>query len=94
MLRQPIAGVAWAPSRGISKVEVQVDGGDWQECELGRVASDDTWVQWQYAWDAASGDHTIVARATDAAGRTQTDAVAPPAPDGATGWPQRACHVS
>ncbi len=90
---QPIAGVAWAPNRGIAKVEVQVDGGDWQECELGRVASDDTWVQWQYAWDAASGDHTIVARATDGEGQTQTDQVAPPAPDGATGWPQRACHV-
>ena len=86
--------MAWAPNRGIAKVEVQVDGGDWQECELGRVASDDTWVQWQYAWDAASGDHTIVARATDGEGQTQTDQTAPPAPDGATGWPQRACHVS
>ena len=28
---QPIAGVAWAQNRCISKVEVQVDGGDWQE---------------------------------------------------------------
>jgi DMSO/TMAO reductase YedYZ molybdopterin-dependent catalytic subunit len=90
---QPIAGVSWAPDRGISKVEVRVDDGEWQECELGRVASDDTWVQWHYAWDATPGDHTIVARATDRDGVTQTEDVAPPAPDGATGWPHRDCRV-
>ena len=37
----PVAGVAWAPDRGISKVEVAVDGGDWQHgdarhADLGR----------------------------------------------------------
>ncbi len=90
---QPIAGVAWAPDRGIAKVEVQVDGGEWYECDLGRTASDDTWVQWHYAWDATPGDHTIVARATDGDGVLQTDEKAPPAPDGASGWPSRECHV-
>ena len=29
-----VAGVAWAPDRGISKVEVSVDGGDWQAAPL------------------------------------------------------------
>ena len=28
--RQPVAGVAWAPTRGIAAVEVQVDDGPWQ----------------------------------------------------------------
>src|SRR5690606_1425235 len=44
--RQAIAGVAWAPNIGIERVEVQVDDGEWREAELGRTASDDTWVQW------------------------------------------------
>ncbi len=30
-----IGGVAWAQTRGIGKVEVQVDGGAWQQAELG-----------------------------------------------------------
>jgi len=29
-----IAGVAWAPDRGVSQVEIQVDGGAWQPAEL------------------------------------------------------------
>ncbi len=30
----PIGGIAHAGARGISKVEVQVDGGPWQRAEL------------------------------------------------------------
>jgi DMSO/TMAO reductase YedYZ molybdopterin-dependent catalytic subunit len=81
----PIAGVAWAPTRGISKVEVQVDDGPWQAAELGRVASDDTWVQWRLLWQAPSGRHTLTVRATDGTGAVQTGTEAPPDPDGATG---------
>lgn len=83
--RRAIAGVAWAPHRGIAKVEVQVDRGPWQPAELGRVASDDTWVQWHLAWDAKPGEHTISVRATDRTGEVQTAEQAPPDPDGATG---------
>src|SRR5690606_5530470 len=36
-----IAGVAWAVHRGVSRVEVQIDGGDWLECELAGVPSAD-----------------------------------------------------
>ena len=50
----PIAGVAWAPDRGISKVEVPVDGGDWQPATLSAPISKATWVQWLVAWDAAA----------------------------------------
>ena len=31
----PVAGIAWAPTRGISKVEVQVDDGDMAGCRPG-----------------------------------------------------------
>lgn len=92
--RQAIAGVAWAPNIGIERVEVQVDDGEWREAELGRTASDDTWVQWHVAWDAEPGEHRLRVRATDATGTTQTERQASPAPNGATGWHTRDVHVT
>jgi DMSO/TMAO reductase YedYZ molybdopterin-dependent catalytic subunit len=83
-----VAGVAWAQHTGVSRVEVQVDDGAWQEAELAEVVTVDTWVQWRWRWDATSGRHVIRVRATDAEGTVQTSASAPPAPDGATGWHQ------
>ncbi|MGI5245575.1 molybdopterin-dependent oxidoreductase [Dactylosporangium sp. CA-139066] len=81
-----IAGVAWAQHRGISKVEVQIDQGPWQVATLLPVPSIDTWRQWTLKWSATPGRHRLTVRATDNGGDTQTDAVAPPDPDGATGW--------
>lgn len=81
-----IGGVAWAQHRGISKVEVRVDNGPWQEAKLAAVPSIDTWRQWTLAWTATPGKHRLTVRATDNGGETQTEAVAPPDPDGATGW--------
>ncbi|MCU1397274.1 MAG: oxidoreductase molybdopterin binding [Acidimicrobiales bacterium] len=81
-----IAGVAWAPTRGISTVEVQVDDADWMPATLGPVLSENTWVQWWVQWDAPAGRHQIRVRATDGNGDLQTDHPADVAPDGATGW--------
>jgi len=80
-----VAGVAWAPHRGISRVEVSVDEGPWEQAALGPTASDDTWVQWWWKWDAPAGEHSLRVRAIDGEGRTQTAEEAPPAPDGSTG---------
>jgi DMSO/TMAO reductase YedYZ molybdopterin-dependent catalytic subunit len=91
--RTPIAGVAWAPDRGISGVEVQVDDMPWAACQLGDVVSENTWVQWLYEWDATPGDHLIRVRATDADGNPQTSEERRPAPDGATGWHTRKVRV-
>jgi DMSO/TMAO reductase YedYZ molybdopterin-dependent catalytic subunit len=82
----PIAGVAWAQHTGISGVAVRIDDGPWQDATLATAISTDTWVQWVLPWQASTGDHTISVRATDASGYTQTDDLAPPAPNGATGW--------
>jgi DMSO/TMAO reductase YedYZ molybdopterin-dependent catalytic subunit len=81
-----VAGVAWAPHTGISKVEVQIDGGAWQPARLAEAVTADTWIQWVLQWPASAGAHTIAVRATDKSGYTQTQKEAPPAPSGATGW--------
>ncbi|CAN5808888.1 sulfite oxidase [soil metagenome] len=91
--RVAIAGVAWAPTDGVSAVEVQVDDGDWRDCELGEASSGNTWVQWKLDWDATPGEHRLRARATNAAGETQTEDRAAPAPNGATGWHTRQVRV-
>ncbi len=91
--RVAIAGVAWAPDRGIAKVEVAIDG-EWRDCTLSRPISDATWVQWTYAWDAVAGDHMIEVRATDGTGDVQTASSSPPAPDGARGHDMIAVRVA
>jgi DMSO/TMAO reductase YedYZ molybdopterin-dependent catalytic subunit len=84
--RVAVAGVAWAQHRGISGVEVQVDDGAWQAATLGAEASVDTWRQWVFPWQATAGKHLLRVRGTDRTGTPQTSKVAPPAPDGASGW--------
>jgi DMSO/TMAO reductase YedYZ molybdopterin-dependent catalytic subunit len=85
--RTPVAGVAWSQDRGVDKVEVRVDGGDWQEAELGTEDGVDTWRQWVWHWDdPEAGNHRLEVRASDATGYTQTSQRAPIAPDGSTGW--------
>lgn len=81
-----IAGVAWAQDRGIARVEVQIDGGDWQEAKLGPSAGVDYWRQWYLPWNAESGQHTIAVRAVDREGTVQSPAKAMPFPDGASGY--------
>ena len=89
--RTMIAGVAWAPGRGIAGVEVGLQRAEqsqtqWFEAELGAADSNETWVQWSYAWDAPEGDWVIQVRATDGDGVTQSEDPVPPAPDGAEGF--------
>jgi DMSO/TMAO reductase YedYZ molybdopterin-dependent catalytic subunit len=80
-----IAGVAWAPDRGVSAVEVRVDDGEWRHAELSNPLTPAAWVQWMLAWDATPGEHQIVVRATDGEGVVQTEERTRPAPDGARG---------
>ncbi|MCY4175138.1 MAG: molybdopterin-dependent oxidoreductase [Acidimicrobiaceae bacterium] len=82
----PIAGIAWAPTRGIERVEVNIDEEGWQTCELGEALGDESWVQWHHAWTPAEGRHRIQVRATDGDGATQSSRQVSPAPNGAEGW--------
>ncbi|MDP9020105.1 MAG: sulfite oxidase, partial [Actinomycetota bacterium] len=83
--RHAVAGVAWAPGRGVARVEVSVDDGDWTEARLSEPLGAASWRQWRWAWDAEPGRHRLRVRATDGAGEVQTGRTAPPRPDGATG---------
>ena len=87
-----IFGVAWAPDRGISRVEVKIDDGAWQAAMLSRAISKATWVQWLLRWDATPGQHRIEVRATDGTGQVQTAVRSDPPPDGARG--HQTIHVT
>jgi DMSO/TMAO reductase YedYZ molybdopterin-dependent catalytic subunit len=91
--RVAVAGVAWAPTRGIERVEVRVDEGAWQRARLAGVANADTWVQWVFEWDATPGRHWLEVRAVDGAGEVQSPGPVPVAPDGAEGWHRRSVDV-
>jgi hypothetical protein len=80
-----VAGVAWAPDRGVSAVEVRLDGGAWQRAQTSRPISAATWVQWVLPVTVAAGAHQVEVRTIDGTGTIQTDQVSPPAPDGARG---------
>ena len=84
----PIAGVAFAGDRGISRVEVSIDGGNtWNKAELKPPKSPYSWVLWGYMWTpTTSGSQTIVVRATDGTGQLQDSTATPTFPNGATGY--------
>jgi len=81
-----LAGVAWAPTIGIDKVEVRIDEGEWQVAELSAALSQNSWIQWKLDADLAEGKHSVSVRATDKTGFTQSEDEVRPAPNGAEGW--------
>jgi DMSO/TMAO reductase YedYZ molybdopterin-dependent catalytic subunit len=81
-----VAGVAWAPNRGVAEVEVLVDGRPAVLAELSVPLDVATWVQWRAEVELAPGDHRLSVRATDGTGTLQPEGPAPPAPNGAEGW--------
>lgn len=89
-----IAGVAWAQSIGIEKVEVSIDNGDWQAATLSTPVNLDTWVQWFVDWEAQPGSHYVAVRAVDKNGMVQIEDRAPVAPDGSSGWQRTLINVN
>ena len=82
-----VAGIAWSQPVGISRVEVRVDRGPWQEAELAEEVNPSTWRMWRTEFELTPGSHTVQSRATDGNGVTQPEESTPPIPDGAQGWP-------
>lgn len=90
-----IAGIAWAmDGDGISRVEVSVDGGAWQDATLADQPTPRTWRQWWIDWEASSGSHVIAVRATNGLGEVQTSEVQDVIPSGATGYDTRSVDVA
>ncbi len=83
--RVPVGGMAWAGARGISRVEVSVDDGDWQPAQLRAPASDRTWYIWRYDWPFEAGPHWFRVRCIEGDGTPQIEAVEGARPSGATG---------
>ena len=83
-----IAGVAWAQHRGIAKVEIRIDGGEWQLATLAASGGIDLWRQWWFRYQGPAGLHSAEVRATDLEGVTQPEARTKVFPDGARGWHQ------
>ncbi|SDD38225.1 molybdopterin-dependent oxidoreductase [Auraticoccus monumenti] len=81
-----LAGVAWAQHRGIAKVELRIDDGEWQEAKLAEEGGIDLWRQWSFVYEGSPGRHKAEVRATDKTGDTQPEARQPVFPAGATGW--------
>lgn len=82
----PVAGIAWSQPVGIDRVEVRVDGGQWQQAELSTEVNGVSWRMWKIDLELGSGSRTAQVRATDSNGFTQPEARVDPIPDGATGW--------
>jgi DMSO/TMAO reductase YedYZ molybdopterin-dependent catalytic subunit len=83
-----IGGIAFAGSRGISKVEVSADGGKtWGQASLEAPAGALTWRRWIFKWTPpATGAMKLVVRSTDGTGNTETPIGRDSYPNGATGY--------
>ncbi|MEZ4865661.1 MAG: sulfite oxidase [Caldilineaceae bacterium] len=81
-----IEGAAWG--QPIAKVEVQIDGGAWQEAKLDTThVRHFSWRFWSLNWaDAEPGEHTITARAIDKEGNIQPAADDPLIANKITYW--------
>lgn len=84
--RRPIAGVAWAPTRGISGVQVRIDDGEWRDADLSPAIGGDLWRQWVLPHEFSPGSYLLTVRATDGEGEVQTGDQMGSFPSGATGW--------
>ncbi|MFQ3646809.1 MAG: molybdopterin-dependent oxidoreductase [Anaerolinea sp.] len=88
-LRVPIGGIAWAGARGISAVEVRLNGGEWQPAQVRAPLSDRTWVIWRFDWPYEDGLHTFEVRCLEGSGTPQVETFRDVRPNGATGLHRR-----
>ena len=81
----PIGGIAYSGAKMISKVEVSINEGEWQEATLRQPLSELTWVIWRYDWRFQEGSYKFLVRTYDGAGNLQSLESRGTRPDGATG---------
>jgi DMSO/TMAO reductase YedYZ molybdopterin-dependent catalytic subunit len=83
-----VAGVAFAGTRGISRVELSTDGGStWKSASYKAPLSPLTWVLWTLDWTPArEGAYRLMVRATDGMSAEQDPRGAASYPSGASGY--------
>ena len=70
-----IHGFAQSPEP-VAKVEWSTDSGaTWTEAVLHGPSERYSWARFEFVWSPSPGDHTVMTRATDAAGNSQPDEV-------------------
>ena len=70
--RTRISGTAWSNTSPVTRVDVSLDAGTtWKPAKLGKDKGQYAWRLWQLDWQADEGKHTLLARATNAAGQVQ-----------------------
>ena len=91
-----VGGVAFAGDRGISRVELSVDGGaTWQPAQLEPALSPLTWVRWVATWiPPAPGTYALAARAFEADGAPQEAETRTLNARGSTGYGRREVKVT
>jgi len=69
-----VRGIAWDGGYGMREVSVSIDGGaTWRPAELAPDLGKFAWRQWSYALPTAQpGSYTVMAKATNAMGASQT----------------------
>ncbi|WP_411103978.1 sulfite oxidase [Streptomyces sp. cmx-4-9] len=74
-----LTGRSWSGAAPVHRVEVSTDGGArWQRARLHDAPRRGSWVRWSLPWTPrATGATALLARATDATGRTQPAASTP-----------------
>ena len=65
-----LSGRAWSGNGPVERVELAVDG-EWTDATLAPPVGEFAWRGWSFDWDAATGEHELACRATDAAGNVQ-----------------------
>jgi DMSO/TMAO reductase YedYZ molybdopterin-dependent catalytic subunit len=71
----PVRGIAWDGGYGIRRVDVSIDEGrSWERAELGADSGRFSFRPWQFIFrPRAKGSVTVMARASNAQGTTQTE---------------------
>ena len=74
--RHRIHGYAHSPDGPISSVEWSIDSGtNWDRADVQTAQPQYSWARFEFAWDAAPGEYTLMTRATDSTGASQPDSV-------------------
>lgn len=85
-----VGGIAFAGTRGISKVQVSLDNGlTWKDASIKEPLSPYSWVMWAAELNIPTEqkkEYKLTVRTTDKTGNVQTSAIREPFPDGSTGY--------